>query len=64
MEKHDMEKEDTVMVGNDTITDIRMSQMAGIDAVLINTFKFTRKYIKDTCKEEPLIITKIKELLF
>ena len=64
MEKHNMKKEGTVMVGNDTTADINMPQMVGIDAVLINTFKFTKKYIKDTCKEEPLIITRIKELLF
>ena len=63
MEKHNMKKEDTVMVGNDTITDIGIAQMVEVDSVLINTFRFSDEYIRRSCGKEINVIEKLNQLL-
>lgn len=37
LEKHDLQKEDTVMIGNEFASDIRTADACGIDSVFINT---------------------------
>ncbi|MCR4782868.1 MAG: HAD family hydrolase [Lachnospiraceae bacterium] len=63
IKKHGLRKEETVMVGNDTISDIGIAEAVGIDSILINTFKYSNEYIKKTCKKEPVVINTLKELL-
>lgn len=51
LEKHDLQKEDTVMIGNEFASDIRTADACGIDSVFINTGGYSRRKIAEMMKE-------------
>ena len=51
LEKHDLQKEDTVMIGNEFASDIRTADACGIDSIFINTGGYSRRKIAEMMKE-------------
>jgi len=52
IEKHSINKETAVMIGNDFTSDIRIALSCGIDSVFLNTDKYSDMQLKKMVKEE------------
>ena len=62
MAAHDMKPDETAMVGNDCISDMGSAAEAGVDGILLNTFSFSKEYIKKTSPVRPVVIESITQL--
>lgn len=63
MEKHGMEPEETVMVGNDFTSDMGIASAVGIDGIFLNSFAYPPAELKRRNTTHVPVIQSIEEIL-
>lgn len=61
--KHRLEKENTVMIGNDFSSDMAIAQACGVDGIFLNSFAYDAKELKEKNRFLHPIISDISEIL-
>ena len=51
IDEEDLDKDETVMIGNDLLSDITIAQRTGIDSIFLNTFAWDEDRVRKTAKE-------------
>ena len=63
LEKHGLEPEETVMVGNDFDSDMAIAEACGIDGIFLNSFHYDKAELKRRNKTGARVIEGLAELL-
>ena len=63
IEKHHLNKKETVMIGNDFSSDMAIAQACGVDGIFLNSFAYDAKELKEKNRFQHPIISDISEIL-